>query len=233
MFNIAYETESSLSPNASLCNSWHKNSEIFNLSSVTADLDHVSNDVVVQNSLQNSNTCVKEQEKIFRTKLNPLAYPFKPKLISLNNENSFSPYSTSILGDDHIQMIQSDHVFLYDGVSLLNFTPLVLNDALTPNISIMSDVQNNTTDSIVVADVSVRIPEASLMINGHEEVVSNKTILDPCAEPFYPNSQNSVSVLNACAETFFPQNRKGLQNRTQPAVVTQKSAPQKSAPQKN
>ena len=97
--------------------------------------------------------------------------------------------------------------------ALLDCTPEIINGAMTPNMSISSDSLSEAFKTPQTTDILVGDPEVPIMVQGDQ------------VESY------SVSVLNPCAKSFFPKNVIGLQNHTQPAVVMNKSAPQKSAPQ--
>ena len=179
-----YETKLSLSPKITFQKSPHrilvKNGDIENssLSSITVATvyDYVSSDMVVHKT---KNSKIETFDTTPKQKLNPLAKPFYPEWIL--KENNRYPFS-QFLENNQIDLIQptyySPDASEFFECSLLNFTPFIINDARTSDISMKSDLQNETFDQTVVAEISDS-PGVSPMINGIEESASSKTIVDP------------------------------------------------------
>ena len=147
------------------------------------------------------------------SKLNPLAKSFE----TLNKNILLNPFSSS--HGKQFRGMQSKETEVACGINfapfcddvslemsipnpLLNCTPQIINDAMTPDISMRSDPLDKTSDSLQITDISVSA-EVSIMVQGKQESTIEKFLLDPCAEP------------------FLPKDRTHLHNLTQPAVVEQ------------
>ena len=123
------------------------------------------------------------------SKLNPLATPFHPVIVSLqDNQISFvQPQNEMASGSDFGTRCGDISVVLSMSNLPLDTTPEIINDALTPDISMRSDSSSKNDESFQIADVS-RIPEASIMINGIQGL-PNDLLLNPRAEPFFPKNR--------------------------------------------
>jgi hypothetical protein len=165
-------------------------------------------------------------EPLVISKLNPLAESFViskinpiPKPFVVAKESfSINPHTPS---QSHIQLTHSHEDVRNDSLvtafDYLDCTPRIINDVMTPNMSIISDT-DKTLEPLKITDILIS-HEASIMVQDDSNIGS---LLDPCAKPFSPRK------------------KEGLRNSTQPAVVDQinvellePSMTTSTAPQKN
>ena len=114
-----------------------------------------------------------------KSKLNQFAVPFT---------NSFKdPHQISAVhldaaanGSDFDSFDSFNYSFISD--KMLDCTPLVVNDAMTPD---MSAISFNKSFESSQNDIS-GTPELSLMFQGNRNIVNENSLLNPIAEPFFP-----------------------------------------------
>ena len=203
MFNLGISAESSLSIFSPL---WHVSLEILseknnidncNLSLMTAMPDfNVSKDLIVKN-VQLSNSKDETSLTSFASKLNPFAKPFEiinENILSNTFENNSQiqlSHSYDVVNDiKDVPLPYFDSASLLISDALLDCTPRVINDALTPDVSMRSDSTSENFESLQVDETLVKSPEVSLVIQGKSESASIKFPLDPCALSFSPKNKD-------------------------------------------
>ena len=80
-----------------------------------------------------------------------------------------------------------------------------------------SDSSEEIFDLLHMAN-NIPSQQASIMVQGNQELADKKFLLNPCAEPFLPRRGLENSLLNPHAKPFFPIN-KDLENSTRPTVL--------------
>ena len=144
-----------------------------------------------------------ESATSYKSKLNPLAEPFR-FLDKTNSIDSSICIHEKVLASGNNFDLSCEIGF---SSHFLDCTPVIINDAMTPDVSIRNDSFDSEEEmeyfrQLQKNDTSVGCP-SSLIVQGKREVISGTIRLDPCAEP------------------FVPKNPSGLKNLTQPVVVKQ------------
>ena len=137
----------------------------------------------------------------FKSKLNPLAAPF-----TVSGKSPHSRLTASFNVTASRDNFDSSH----DSISsstIFDSTPLIINDALTPDISIRSDSQISFENfEAQTNDISIISPEVSLMVQGNQAVCKENVLLNPSAEPFHPRTTDTQPAVIKTPYRNAPQN---------------------------
>ena len=137
------------------------------------------------------------------------------------NLDNLSSLENDVARDDNVVSFRlaSNSSIKWISDNLLDCTPRIISEAVTPDISMRSDTLNETLEPVQMVDLSEKSPEVSIMIQGSQELATNHFLLDPCPETYLATSVASpISsamtkgneelgseriLLNPCADPFF------------------------------
>ena len=183
---------------------------------MSADLHvNVSTDTIVEN-IESPNSEFDISQNILSSKLNPYAKPFE-----VFNKNrfldalAFTHHKGNMIHSHGIEMTNGTDAEVFNGVekvlvsaasfndsftsaAILDCTPLIIDDAMTPDMSIISNSSTSSNKNLEPSQNHIsEIRELSLMVRGGRHVAYENSQLNPSAEPFFPKNVTQPAVVKA------------------------------------